>query len=130
MMKPLLIKWCPFRVGLAVNQLCRKLFYFRPTGLLRYERLHLLSMQEDLNALDAKIGDDYTGSTLANAAKALIGAMDTLPLADHTQLLRAIGLELSQTMGDHQAFYLLSSLQRLGMQPYLGSLCARRCRES
>ena len=25
--------------------------------------------------------------------------MDTLPLADHTQLYRAIGLELSQTMG-------------------------------
>ena len=25
--------------------------------------------------------------------------MDELPLADHTQLYRAIGLELSQTMG-------------------------------
>ena len=32
-------------------------------------------------------------------AIALIDAMDTLPLADHTQLYRAIGLELSQTMG-------------------------------
>ena len=41
----------------------------------------------------------YTGSTLAGAAGALIGAMDNLPLADPTQLYRAIGLELSQTMG-------------------------------
>ena len=59
----------------------------------------LISSQDDLNALDAKSGDGDTGSTLASAATALIGAMDTLPLADHTQLFRAIGLELSQTMG-------------------------------
>ena len=40
-----------------------------------------------------------TGSTLSGAARALIDAMDRLPLADQTQLYRAIGLELSQTMG-------------------------------
>ena len=34
-----------------------------------------------------------------DAARALAGAMDRLPLADQTQLHRAIGLELSQTMG-------------------------------
>lgn len=59
----------------------------------------LIAMEADLNALDAKSGDGDTGSTLAGAARALIGAMDHLPLADHTQLYRAIGLELSQTMG-------------------------------
>jgi dihydroxyacetone kinase len=59
----------------------------------------LIGMEADLNALDAKSGDGDTGSTLAGAARALIGAMDHLPLADHTQLYRAIGLELSQTMG-------------------------------
>ncbi|WP_116134595.1 dihydroxyacetone kinase subunit DhaK [Tropicimonas sp. IMCC34043] len=58
-----------------------------------------LKAEADLNALDAKAGDGDTGSTLAGAARALIGAMDRLPLADHTQLYRAIGLELSQTMG-------------------------------
>jgi dihydroxyacetone kinase len=52
-----------------------------------------------LNLLDAKSGDGDTGSTLASASRALIDAMDRLPLADHTQLYRAIGLELSQTMG-------------------------------
>ena len=59
----------------------------------------LISAEKDLNALDAKSGDGDTGSTLAGAARSLIDAMDRLPLADHTQLCRAIGLELSQTMG-------------------------------
>ena len=59
----------------------------------------LIASEADLNALDAKSGDGDTGSTLATAANALIEAMDKLPLADHTQLYRAIGLELSQTMG-------------------------------
>ncbi|WP_275786990.1 dihydroxyacetone kinase subunit DhaK [Pararhizobium gei] len=59
----------------------------------------LISAEQDLNALDAKSGDGDTGSTLAGAARALIKAMDRLPLSDQTQLYRAIGLELSQTMG-------------------------------
>ena len=59
----------------------------------------LIEAETDLNALDAKSGDGDTGSTLAGAARALIANMDSLPLADHTQLYRAIGQELSQTMG-------------------------------
>ncbi|MCR6498251.1 dihydroxyacetone kinase subunit DhaK [Shinella sp. CPCC 101442] len=59
----------------------------------------LIAAEQDLNALDAKSGDGDTGSTLAGAARALINAIDRLPLSDHTQLLRAIGQELSQTMG-------------------------------
>ncbi len=59
----------------------------------------LIAAEDDLNRLDARTGDGDTGSTLAGAARALIAAMDRLPLADHTQLCRAIGLELSQTMG-------------------------------
>lgn len=55
--------------------------------------------EADLNALDAKSGDGDTGSTLAGASRALIDSLDALPLADHTQLYRAIGQELSQTMG-------------------------------
>jgi dihydroxyacetone kinase len=55
--------------------------------------------EADLNALDLKSGDGDTGSTLSTAARALIGALDRLPQADITQLYRAIGLELSQTMG-------------------------------
>ena len=59
----------------------------------------LIAAEADLNALDAKSGDGDTGSTLAGASRALIDAMDRLPLADHAQLYKAIGQELSQTMG-------------------------------
>ena len=59
----------------------------------------LIAAEGDLNALDAKSGDGDTGSTLATAARALVAALDRLPLADQTQLHRAIGQELSQTMG-------------------------------
>ena len=59
----------------------------------------LIGVEAELNALDAKSGDGDTGSTLATAGRALLGALDRLPLADQTQLYRAIGLELSQTMG-------------------------------
>ncbi|MCF6233879.1 MAG: dihydroxyacetone kinase subunit DhaK [Rhodobacteraceae bacterium] len=58
-----------------------------------------IAAETDLNALDAQSGDGDTGSTLAGAARALKAAMDQLPLADATQLYRAIGLELSQSMG-------------------------------
>ncbi|MEM1073370.1 MAG: dihydroxyacetone kinase subunit DhaK [Pseudomonadota bacterium] len=59
----------------------------------------LVETESDLNALDAKSGDGDTGSTLATAARALNGALDRMPLADPTQLFRALGNELSQTMG-------------------------------
>ncbi|MEQ9037671.1 MAG: dihydroxyacetone kinase subunit DhaK [Silicimonas sp.] len=59
----------------------------------------LIAAEAELNALDAKSGDGDTGSTLAAAARALVDARDRLPLADATQLYRAIGQELSQTMG-------------------------------
>jgi ATP-dependent dihydroxyacetone kinase len=61
--------------------------------------LALIASERDLNALDAKSGDGDTGSTLAGASRALNAALDRLPLADPTQLYRAIGMELSQTMG-------------------------------
>jgi dihydroxyacetone kinase len=59
----------------------------------------LIAAENDLNVLDAKSGDGDTGSTLAGAARAMKGSFDKLPLADPTQLFRAIGDELSQTMG-------------------------------
>lgn len=59
----------------------------------------LIDAEKELNALDALSGDGDTGSTLAGAARALHEALDRLPLADETQLLRAIAGELAQTMG-------------------------------
>ena len=59
----------------------------------------LIEAETRLNKLDAQSGDGDTGSTLASAARALKDALDRMPLADLTQLYRAIGNELSQTMG-------------------------------
>lgn len=59
----------------------------------------LIGCEAELNALDAKSGDGDTGSTLTTAARALVNAMDRLPLAELTPLFRAVGRELSQTMG-------------------------------
>ncbi|GAC1043149.1 dihydroxyacetone kinase subunit DhaK [Rhizobium sp. No.120] len=71
-----------------------------PTRQFLTDCCNLLILSEmDLNALDAKSGDGDTGSTLAGAARALIDALDRLPLSDYTQLFRAMGQELSQTMG-------------------------------
>ncbi len=59
----------------------------------------LMAAEADLNALDARSGDGDTGSTLAGAARDLRARIPDLPLADLTQLFRAVGAELSQTMG-------------------------------
>jgi dihydroxyacetone kinase len=59
----------------------------------------LIAAEADLNLLDARTGDGDTGTTLATAARALVAALDRMPLADVTQAFRAIGSELSQTMG-------------------------------
>ena len=59
----------------------------------------LISHENELNALDAKSGDGDTGSTLASAAQGMKASLDEMPLADMTQLFRAISTQLSQTMG-------------------------------
>ncbi len=59
----------------------------------------LIAAAPDLNALDAKSGDGDTGSTLALAARALLGASGSLPFDDTPALLAAIGRMLGTTMG-------------------------------
>lgn len=59
----------------------------------------MIGAEAELNQLDAKSGDGDTGSTLATAGRAMHDALDRMPLADMTQLLRAVSTELSQTMG-------------------------------
>lgn len=68
-------------------------------ALLRQACKALVLAEADLNLLDAKSGDGDTGSTLAGACRALLSRIDTLPLADFTQLHRAIRQELGQSMG-------------------------------
>ncbi len=89
----------------------------------------LIAIEADLNALDAKSGDGDTGSTLAGAARALMGALDRLPLADPTQLYRAVGVELSQTMGGSSGvllaiFFAAAGDAAAGGRDWIGALSA------
>ncbi len=89
----------------------------------------LIACEKDLNALDAKSGDGDTGSTLATAARSLATALDRLPLADPTQLYRAIGTELSQTMGGSSGvllaiFFAAAGDASAGGKDWIGALSA------
>ena len=89
----------------------------------------LIACEKDLNALDAKSGDGDTGSTLATAARSLAAALDRLPLADPTQLYRAIGTELSQTMGGSSGvllaiFFAAAGDASAGGRDWIGALTA------
>jgi ATP-dependent dihydroxyacetone kinase len=91
--------------------------------------LALIAAERDLNALDAKSGDGDTGSTLAGASRALNSALDRLPLADPTQLYRAIGMELSQTMGGSSGvllaiFFAAASDASASGKSWIGALSA------
>lgn len=61
----------------------------------------LLAGEEEVNALDRRIGDGDTGSTFANAARAVLGALERreLPLAEPDQLCLALGDLLGRSMG-------------------------------
>ena len=89
----------------------------------------LVACEADLNALDAKSGDGDTGTTLATAARALTQAIDRLPLADPTQLYRAVGMELSQTMGGSSGvllaiFFAAAGDASAGGKSWIGALTA------
>ena len=52
-----------------------------------------------IDALDAKVGDGDTGSTLALASASVASGIDTLPLADGTALLQSIAERLRRGAG-------------------------------
>ena len=60
---------------------------------------HLIGLEAELNALDARIGDGDTGSTLATGARSLLARVGHLPSADTAATLAAIGNALSSSMG-------------------------------
>ena len=59
----------------------------------------IIASEAELNLIDAKVGDGDTGSTLANAARTVQGALDTLPLANPAQLAGALADQFSKSMG-------------------------------
>jgi dihydroxyacetone kinase len=67
--------------------------------LIRAVCQKLISLEEPLNALDAKAGDGDTGSTVATGARSVLDRIDTLPLADKAAALATIGDTLGASMG-------------------------------
>jgi dihydroxyacetone kinase len=67
--------------------------------LLRAVCTHLISLEAELNRLDARSGDGDTGATVATGARSLLNRIEALPLADPAKLLAAIGAILSTSMG-------------------------------
>lgn len=59
----------------------------------------LISLESELNRLDARAGDGDTGSTVAAGARSILSQIKTLPLADRAATLAAIGNTLSTSMG-------------------------------
>jgi dihydroxyacetone kinase len=60
---------------------------------------HLVTLEDSLNALDARVGDGDTGSTLARAARSVLGHLEELPLASPGELCLGLGELLSRSMG-------------------------------
>ncbi len=60
---------------------------------------HLVSLEDELNRLDGRVGDGDTGSTVAAGARSILSRMDTLPLKDPAATMGAIGETLSTSMG-------------------------------
>ncbi|MGK9051751.1 dihydroxyacetone kinase subunit DhaK [Neorhizobium petrolearium] len=60
---------------------------------------HLISLEEELNRLDSRVGDGDTGSTVATGARSILLRMDTLPLEDPAATMASIGEILSTSMG-------------------------------
>ena len=56
-------------------------------------------METELNALDAKVGDGDTGSTVATGARNLKAHIKTLPLANPARLLSSLSDLLGKSMG-------------------------------
>ncbi len=58
-----------------------------------------IAMEEEINALDALVGDGDTGSTFAGAARTVLAELDGLPLNDSAALFRALSEIKTRGMG-------------------------------
>lgn len=59
----------------------------------------LVAVEDELNALDARVGDGDTGTTLATGARSILDNMKDYPLADPAGTAAAIGRALATSMG-------------------------------
>lgn len=73
----------------------------------------LIVAKEELNALDAKVGDADCGSTMENAGRRVLDKVHVLPLANPKQLSASLSEILGDTMGGSSG--ILLSIMFLGM---------------
>ena len=59
----------------------------------------LIASEATLNALDAKVGDGDTGSTMASAARSVKSELSRMPLANTSHFFGSVSGTLSKTMG-------------------------------
>lgn len=60
---------------------------------------HLISLEAELNRLDAKAGDGDTGSTVTTGARSILSLNGAMPLADPAATFSLIGQTLGTSMG-------------------------------
>ncbi len=68
-------------------------------GILEKAAAILIRSESKLNALDAKVGDGDTGSTIANAARNLKKNLSSMPLAKLDLFFAALSDEMARAMG-------------------------------
>jgi triose/dihydroxyacetone kinase / FAD-AMP lyase (cyclizing) len=59
----------------------------------------IIGSEAELNLLDAKVGDGDTGTTMADAARSVLAAIDQLPLDNSAQLCAAISDRFTKIIG-------------------------------
>lgn len=58
-----------------------------------------IAIEDEINALDAKVGDGDAGATFAAASRTILSLVDKLPFADGKELLESIGRIFSREAG-------------------------------
>jgi len=59
----------------------------------------IIGSEDELNLLDAKVGDGDTGTTLAGAARSVLSVIDQLPLNNGAQLCAAVSDQFTKIIG-------------------------------
>lgn len=86
-------------------------------SLIRKGTQILVDNEQDLNALDAQIGDGDAGSTFAEASRVIAGHIDRLPLASPQHLCATIGRLLARNAGGSSGVLLSIMFATAGQTP-------------
>jgi ATP-dependent dihydroxyacetone kinase len=89
----------------------------------------LIANEQALNALDAKVGDADTGSTIATAARTVKANLNSLPLAKTGNFFSALSATLTQSMGGSSGVLLAILFAAAGIASGRGMAWAQSLQE-